>query len=218
MDGGDRTDPGLLLVQKVLDEMEKRKAFSFLGENNQNGVLVIVSFWGSQNQEIPRAKKTLLSTDPPVVLLWRWVSSSSSPICSRITEAATPPKDFPVPLPSCHSQHPDSASYSLVPGFSLMETGWEHQMHPSWRSEAQGLQGLAPFPTWGRRRLSTGRAGKPGLEFELGNRTGCAQYPGGYYNHLIRQGFHLTGFQSIEKWVRAYIKFPSGSCSMGNIF
>lgn len=45
MDGGDRTDPGLLLVQKVLDRNGKKKGVFFLGgKNNQNGVLVIVSF------------------------------------------------------------------------------------------------------------------------------------------------------------------------------
>lgn len=129
-----------------------------------------------------------------------------SPICSRITEAATPPKDFPVLFQAVILSTPDSASYSLVPGFSLMETGWEHQMHPSWRSEvwAPPRPGLLPHlreeeqltrESWETRTGICAREQNP-----------CAQYPGGYYNHLICQGFHLTGFQSIEKWVRAYIK------------
>lgn len=45
MDRGDGTDPGLLLVQKVLDRNGKKKGIFFLeGKNNQNGVLMIVSF------------------------------------------------------------------------------------------------------------------------------------------------------------------------------
>lgn len=152
MDGGDGTDPGLLLVQKVLDRNGKKKGIFFLGgKNNQNGVLMIVSFWGSQNEEIPRAKKMALSIDP--LLSWRvcFVLKMGffplfSPICSRMTEAATPPKDFPALLQAVILSTPDSASYSLVPGFHLMETGWEHQMHPSWRSEVWAPPRPGPLP------------------------------------------------------------------------
>ena len=47
MDGGDRTDPGLLLVQKVLDRNGKKKGIFFLGGKKQPE-------WGLNNNVILR--------------------------------------------------------------------------------------------------------------------------------------------------------------------
>ena len=198
--------------RKVLGRNGKKKGiFFFGGESNQNGVLMILSFWGSQNGETRRAKKAAESPDPLLsrrvgfVLKTRFLPLFS-PVCSRVPEAATLPKDSPALFQAVILSTPDSASYSPAPGFSLMETGWEHQMHPSGRSEVWAPPRPGPLPHLKGEERLTRESWETRAGIRARERSPCARYPGGYYNHLIRQGFQPTVFQSTEKWVRAYIK------------
>ena len=111
-----------------------------------DGVILRESEWGNtQGQENDTIHKS-----PPVLkdLLRSEDRFLPSRLFNQLQDnlSSHSSQGLPCPLPSCHSWHSRPCFLLSVPGFSLMEIGWEHQMHPLAQWSLGALKAWPPSP------------------------------------------------------------------------